>query len=175
MHTLPLPGVRTDEDPKSKQNVISSCESPRRQGLAAGQAAQPSVRLPGLNATLTAACGNSIDTTRSFGRQASSGEARLSDIPASSPRGSCLSSQQLQFLLRVAPPALAAQHEFQVPACVTIAQAILESATPQLGWGSSVIFRTANNPRSLPSWSTATGSTTHAPSNGLPRDETPGR
>jgi hypothetical protein len=29
---------------------------------------------------------------------------------------------------------------------VTIAQAILESATPKLGWGSGVLFRLANNP-----------------------------
>ena len=57
-----------------------------------------------------------------------------------------LSSQQLQFLLRVTPSALASQREYEVPACVTVAQAILESATPKFGWGSSVLFRVANNP-----------------------------
>ena len=34
---------------------------------------------------------------------------------------------------------------YQVPACVTLAQAILESAT-SVGWGSSSLFRIANNP-----------------------------
>jgi hypothetical protein len=51
----------------------------------------------------------------------------------------------LQFLLRIAPAALASQHEHEIPACVTLAQAILESATAA-GWGSSVLFRLANNP-----------------------------
>jgi flagellum-specific peptidoglycan hydrolase FlgJ len=54
--------------------------------------------------------------------------------------------QQLQFLLRVTPAAVAGQHEYGIPACVTIAQAILESATPKFGWGSSELFRIANNP-----------------------------
>ena len=56
-----------------------------------------------------------------------------------------LSSQQLQFLLRVAPGALEGERVYQVPACVTLAQAILESAT-SAGWGSSLLFRIANNP-----------------------------
>ena len=56
-----------------------------------------------------------------------------------------LSSQQLQFLLRVAPGALESERVYQVPACVTLAQAILESAT-SAGWGSSSLFRIANNP-----------------------------
>lgn len=57
-----------------------------------------------------------------------------------------LTSQWLQFLLRVTPPALESQLRYEVPACVTIAQAILESSTPQFGWGSSSLFRVANNP-----------------------------
>ena len=57
-----------------------------------------------------------------------------------------LAPQQLQFLLRVTPPALRSQREYEIPACVTIAQAILESATPKFGWGSSTLFRLANNP-----------------------------
>ena len=56
-----------------------------------------------------------------------------------------MSSQQWQFLLRVTPPALASQRTYEVPACVTIAQAILESSTA-MGWGSSALFRVANNP-----------------------------
>ena len=54
-----------------------------------------------------------------------------------------LTPQRLQFLLRVAPAALASQRDFQIPACVTIAQAILESGTAA-GWGSSVLFRAGN-------------------------------
>jgi flagellum-specific peptidoglycan hydrolase FlgJ len=64
-------------------------------------------------------------------------------VPVLSPR---LTSQQLQFLLRVTPAALASQRQYEIPACVTLAQAILESATPKFGWGSSVLFRVANNP-----------------------------
>jgi hypothetical protein len=62
--------------------------------------------------------------------------------PLKSPR---LAPQQLQFLLRVAPPALATEREYDVPACITIAQAILESATPA-GWGTSRLFLEAKNP-----------------------------
>jgi len=51
----------------------------------------------------------------------------------------------LQFLLRVTPAALASERDFEIPASVTLAQAILESAT-SAGWGSSVLFRLANNP-----------------------------
>jgi flagellum-specific peptidoglycan hydrolase FlgJ len=57
-----------------------------------------------------------------------------------------LTRQQLQFLLRVAPPALESERIYEIPACVTMAQAILESATPKFGWGSSSLFRLANNP-----------------------------
>jgi len=56
-----------------------------------------------------------------------------------------LSSQQLQFLMRVAPAALESERAYQIPASVTLAQAILESAT-SAGWGSSSLFRIANNP-----------------------------
>jgi len=54
--------------------------------------------------------------------------------------------QQLQFLLQVTPPALESERDYGLPACVTLAQAILESATPRFGWGSSRLFRLANNP-----------------------------
>lgn len=57
-----------------------------------------------------------------------------------------LTRQQLQFLLRVTPAAIESGRQYEIPACVTIAQAILESATPQFGWGSSSLFRLANNP-----------------------------
>ena len=68
---------------------------------------------------------------------------------SSSPRPAALpvrlTAQQLQFLLRVVPAALASQREYGIPAGVTVAQAILESATAA-GWGSSSLFRLANNP-----------------------------
>ena len=57
-----------------------------------------------------------------------------------------LTPRQLQFLLRIVPAARASEREHEIPAPVTIAQAILESATPKLGWGSSPLFRLANNP-----------------------------
>jgi flagellum-specific peptidoglycan hydrolase FlgJ len=56
-----------------------------------------------------------------------------------------LTAQQLQFLLRVTPAAIESQRKYEIPACVTVAQAILESATAA-GWGSSSLFRLANNP-----------------------------
>ncbi len=56
-----------------------------------------------------------------------------------------LSPQQLQFLLQVVPGALESQRVYGIPACVTIAQSILESAT-SAGWGTSSLFRLANNP-----------------------------
>jgi flagellum-specific peptidoglycan hydrolase FlgJ len=56
-----------------------------------------------------------------------------------------LTSRQLQFLLRVTPAALASEREYGIPACITIAQAILESATAA-GWGTSRLFVEANNP-----------------------------
>jgi flagellum-specific peptidoglycan hydrolase FlgJ len=52
----------------------------------------------------------------------------------------------LQFLWRVTSSALASQREDKIHARVTIAQAILESATPKFGWRSSELFRIANNP-----------------------------
>ena len=66
-------------------------------------------------------------------------------IPCAPLNSPPLTSQQLQFLLRVTPPALESEREYGVPACITIAQAILESATAA-GWGSSSLFRVANNP-----------------------------
>ena len=73
--------------------------------------------------------------------------ASLTPHPGSpAPACSRMTPQQLQFLLRVTPPALQSQREYEIPACITIAQAILESATPKLGWGSSSLFRIANNP-----------------------------
>ncbi|MGD1154554.1 MAG: glucosaminidase domain-containing protein [Terriglobia bacterium] len=57
-----------------------------------------------------------------------------------------MTRQQLQFLFQVTPPALESEREYEIPACITLAQAILESATPRFGWGSSRLFRLANNP-----------------------------
>jgi flagellum-specific peptidoglycan hydrolase FlgJ len=74
-------------------------------------------------------------------------EPRFPNVPPrAADSGPRLSRQQLQFLLRVAPAAVASQREYEVPACVTMAQAILESSTPKFGWGSSPLFRLANNP-----------------------------
>jgi len=84
--------------------------------------------------------GNSKLDSAQRAPRASNFDLRLS---VNSPR---LTPQQLQFLLRVTSAALQSQREYEVPACVTIAQAILESATPKFGWGSSELFRIANNP-----------------------------
>jgi|SRR5579862_5315497 len=70
------------------------------------------------------------------------GSLQASDSSLRLPR---FSPKQLQFLLRVAPSALESERTSEIPACVTMAQAILESATPA-GWGSSILFRLANNP-----------------------------
>jgi len=83
--------------------------------------------------------GNSKLDTALTAPRASSFDSRVSsDKPH-------LTAQQLQFLLRVTPAALASERDFEIPASVTLAQAILESATPA-GWGSSTHYRLANNP-----------------------------
>jgi flagellum-specific peptidoglycan hydrolase FlgJ len=69
--------------------------------------------------------------------------------------------QQLQFLFQVTPPALESEREFEIPACITVAQAILESATPRYGWGSSRLFRLANNPFGIKSSHQAIGPSDH--------------
>jgi len=56
-----------------------------------------------------------------------------------------LSQQQLDFLQKVVEPARGAERAAGIPACVTIAQAIFESATAA-GWGTSPLFLRANNP-----------------------------
>lgn len=68
-----------------------------------------------------------------------------SSIQHSKLRFPFLTARQLQFLLRVVPPAVETERTFQIPAPVTVAQAILESAS-SAGWGSSPLFRLANNP-----------------------------
>jgi flagellum-specific peptidoglycan hydrolase FlgJ len=73
---------------------------------------------------------------------AENGRLQASDSSLPLPR---FSPQQLRFLLRVAPAAMESERAYEVPACVTMAQAILESAT-SAGWGSSSLFRLANNP-----------------------------
>jgi len=68
---------------------------------------------------------------------------RNSQVGAQSP-GSApadLSPAQINFLRRVASPALQSERNLRIPACVTVAQAILES-----GWGQSRLFTEANNP-----------------------------
>ena len=56
-----------------------------------------------------------------------------------------MTKQQLDFLQIVVPQALEQEALFEIPAAVTIAQAILESATAA-GWGTSDLFKLANNP-----------------------------
>ncbi len=60
-----------------------------------------------------------------------------------------LTEEQKQFLALVTPAALDAERRWQIPASITIAQAILESA-----WGRSRLFRKANNPFGI-KWSQA--------------------
>jgi flagellum-specific peptidoglycan hydrolase FlgJ len=61
-----------------------------------------------------------------------------------------LTKEQENFLKQVAAPALESQRVFGIPACVIIAQSILESsARDKYGnwhWGGSSLFRNANNP-----------------------------
>lgn len=52
-----------------------------------------------------------------------------------------LNDEEKQFLELVAGPALKSQCNFQIPACTSIAQAILES-----GWGQSQLFTVFHNP-----------------------------
>jgi flagellar protein FlgJ len=92
----------------------------------------------------------------------------LSSAPSGRPR---LSGPQLSFLLRVTPPALQSEREHEIPACVTIAQAILESATPQFGWGSSSLFRLANNPFGIECSHPPTASIPSTPSTGPQAEE----
>jgi flagellar protein FlgJ len=87
----------------------------------------------------------------------------LSSTPSARPH---LSGTQLSFLLRVTPPALESEREYGIPACITIAQAILESSTPQFGWGSSSLFRLANNPFGIKYSHRSTVSTPSTPSTG---------
>jgi flagellum-specific peptidoglycan hydrolase FlgJ len=55
-----------------------------------------------------------------------------------------VNAQQYEFLKLVAPAAQQAQRRWDVPASVTIAQAILESSNPA-GWGQSQLARGAKN------------------------------
>ncbi len=92
-------------------------------------------------ATQDSSTGTGPSTNRTPGPEEQSPGA-----PPSKPEPARLSRQQFQFLLRVTPAAIESERQFEIPACITIAQAILESATPQFGWGSSSLFRLANNP-----------------------------
>ncbi len=92
----------------------------------------------------------------------------LSSAPSARPR---LRGSQLSFLLRVTPPALESEREYGIPACITIAQAILESSTPQFGWGSSSLFRLANNPFGIKYSHRSTVSTPSTPSTGPQAEE----
>jgi flagellum-specific peptidoglycan hydrolase FlgJ len=60
-----------------------------------------------------------------------------------------LKRSQLEFLQEVVGPALQSERDYRIPASITIAQCILESAGKVNGtwtWGASWLFREANNP-----------------------------
>lgn len=60
-----------------------------------------------------------------------------------------LKRSQVEFLHQVVAPALASEREYGVPACITLAQSIIESAARVKGawtWGGSSLFRLYNNP-----------------------------
>jgi flagellum-specific peptidoglycan hydrolase FlgJ len=60
-----------------------------------------------------------------------------------------VTKEQENFLSQVAGPALESERTYGIPACIVIAQSILESAAKINGrwtWGGSVLFREANNP-----------------------------
>jgi flagellum-specific peptidoglycan hydrolase FlgJ len=83
-----------------------------------------------------------------------------------------LTPQQLQFFLRVVPAALQSERDFEIPACITIAQSILESATAA-GWGSSSLFRLANNPFGIKYCHFAPKSAVHSPQSNHPAHQAP--
>jgi len=154
VHTLPLPEVQTDVNPNTKQEPSPPFKSPHPPMPIRARGSGPETRDSGLG---TRDWGGETLTPNPASRPSESpipnSESRIPnpECPAPgtqhpTPSLSRLTPQQLQFLLRVTPAALQSQREYEVPACVTIAQAILESATPKFGWGSSVLFRIANNP-----------------------------
>ena len=137
MHTLPLPEV-TDNQQKTKiENGNSKLDSAQMAPRASNFAFRVPVNSPqetkNENGSLQPDHALIAPRVSSFGLR----------VSANSPH---LTPQQLQFLLRVTPAALESQRAYEIPASVTIAQAILESATPNFGWGSSTLFRLANNP-----------------------------
>ncbi len=138
MHTLLLPELQTQANPTPTQSSHAISDS-----------------------QIQAGCRGSWLESQRYNRDTASSEFRASDTvvrmsnpevlfpnvpPGAANGGHHLCQQQLQFLFRVAPAAVASQREYEIPACVTIAQAILESSTPKFGWGSSSLFRVANNP-----------------------------
>jgi flagellum-specific peptidoglycan hydrolase FlgJ len=137
VHTLPLPEVSDDKQNTTIENGNSKFASAQAAPRASGFGLRVSASSP---QETTIENGNSKLGSAQAAPRASGFGLRVS---ANSPH---LTPQQLQFLLRVTPAALESQRAYRIPACVTIAQAILESATPQFGWGSSTLFRLANNP-----------------------------
>ena len=131
MHTLSLPEMVNPNQNPTNEN------SHRQFAHDALQAASANGRSPAKSKH-----GADVEGTKPQDEQASVAEPRS----RSGANSLSLTSQRLQFLLRVSPPALDSERWHEIPACVTIAQAILESATPKFGWGSSSLFRLANNP-----------------------------
>ena len=119
MHTLPQPAVTDHACTATDQTSDSGC-----------RISHSGVRPP------------------SFSSPSPGSEASDAGVGVSTqgfPRTFGLGSQQIQFLHTVAPLARASEREYGIPACVTMAQAILESATAA-GWGTSPLFLAAHNP-----------------------------
>jgi flagellum-specific peptidoglycan hydrolase FlgJ len=164
VHTLPLPEMHTDVNPDSKLNPSSTWESANppmpigaeSEGSETGDVAPGTGASTGSTLILKADLRPSepriaIPESQNPGLEARtplrdpSPGLRLPALPPPLPWFSHLTPQQLQFLSQVTSAAMESQREEQIPASVTIAQAILESATAA-GWGSSPLFRLANNP-----------------------------
>ena len=131
MHTLPLPNMPTE--------AATNAGTPKPETLPASTINAATLPAPTLNA----------GSLNSESRTPNS-ESRIPNSEPVSRHGEVshfyLAPQQLRFLSQVAPAAINSERVYGIPACVTVAQAILESATVQFGWGTSVLFRVANNP-----------------------------
>jgi len=157
VHTLPLPKVQADRNPNAQSNTGQTLDSTRAsipQEVRGSEVGTIGLE-EGFHDLRPGACAARSETP-AVPSQASASAVPISEpeplapsaspLIAKHPLQTGLTPQQLQFLMRVTPAALQSQRTYEIPACVTVAQAILESATPKFGWGSSVLFKLANNP-----------------------------